>query len=76
MQQVQFVSTVYAEEEVEYGLRKMTDSVRDTLAAMRSSPNFVLWRTPFYDVKVVVVVLIGFFLFVFEVLVGDSLSYY
>ncbi|XP_068315909.1 uncharacterized protein [Pyrus communis] len=51
VKEVQFVSTLYAEEEVEYGLRKMTDSVRDTLAAMRSSPNFVLWRTPFYDVK-------------------------
>ncbi|KAM2975660.1 hypothetical protein FF1_001798 [Malus domestica] len=44
-------STVYAEEEVEYGLRNMTDSVRDTLAAMRSSPKFVLWQSPFYDVK-------------------------
>lgn len=51
VKEVQFVSTVYAEEEVEYGLRKMTDSVRDTLTATRSSPNFVLWRTPFYDVK-------------------------
>nr|XP_028962438.1 uncharacterized protein LOC114826426 [Malus domestica] len=48
---VQFFSTVYAEEEVEYGLRNMTDSVRDTLAAMRSSPKFVLWQSPFYDVK-------------------------
>ncbi|RXI08563.1 hypothetical protein DVH24_022707 [Malus domestica] len=55
------IRTVYAEEEVEYGLRNMTDSVRDTLAAMRSSPKFVLWQSPFYDVKV---------------LVGDSLSYY
>lgn len=59
---------------MEYGLRKMTDSVKDTLEAMPSSPNFVLWRTPFYDVKVVV--LIGFFNLFFEVLVGDSLSYY
>ncbi|CAN6709746.1 unnamed protein product [Malus baccata var. baccata] len=51
VKEVQFVSTVYTEEEVEYGLRKMTDSVKDTLEAMPSSPNFVLWRTPFYDVK-------------------------
>lgn len=47
------MSTVYAEEEVEYGLREMINVVNDSLGTMPSAPNFVLWRTPFYDVKVV-----------------------
>ncbi|PQM37504.1 uncharacterized protein Pyn_23173 [Prunus yedoensis var. nudiflora] len=51
VKEVQLVTTVYAEEEVEYGLRQMTGSVKGTLEAMPSAPNFVLWRTPFYDVK-------------------------
>lgn len=51
VEKVQVVSTVYAEEEVEYGLREMIDVVKDSLGTMPSAPNFVLWRTPFYDVK-------------------------
>lgn len=61
MEQVRVVGAVYAEEEVEYGLREMVGVVKERLGAMQASaPEFVLWRTPFYDVKVVFVVLIGF----------------
>ncbi|XP_050387503.1 uncharacterized protein LOC126803813 [Argentina anserina] len=52
VEKVRSVSAVYAEEEVEYGLREMVGAVKDRLGAMQpSAPEFVLWRTPFYDVK-------------------------
>ena len=61
MEQVRVVSAVYAEEEVEYGLREMVGVVEERLGTMQASAlEFVLWRTPFYDVKVVLVVLLGF----------------
>nr|XP_004309063.2 PREDICTED: uncharacterized protein LOC101314712 [Fragaria vesca subsp. vesca] len=52
VEKVRVVSAVYAEEEVEYGLREMVGVVKERLGAMQASaPEFVLWRTPFYDVK-------------------------
>ncbi|KAL6127000.1 hypothetical protein ACLB2K_075045 [Fragaria x ananassa] len=52
VEKVRVVGAVYAEEEVEYGLREMVGVVKERLGAMQASaPEFVLWRTPFYDVK-------------------------
>ncbi|KAL5569987.1 hypothetical protein UlMin_026562 [Ulmus minor] len=47
---------LYAEEEVEYELRKLIGSVKENLALemlpfAEGNPNFVLWQTPFYDLK-------------------------
>lgn len=40
---------VYAEEEVEYDLRRMIGSVESCLSQRRT--KLVLWRTPFYDIQ-------------------------
>ncbi|XP_015878340.3 uncharacterized protein LOC107414695 [Ziziphus jujuba] len=45
---------IYAEEEVEYDLRKVMDIVKETLETLtfaEESPKIVPWRTPFYDMK-------------------------
>ncbi|XP_042378761.1 uncharacterized protein LOC121971517 isoform X2 [Zingiber officinale] len=45
---------IYAEEESEYDLRKLTTAVQSSLSAVPLSwghPEFVFWRTPFYDLK-------------------------
>ncbi|XP_052197181.1 uncharacterized protein LOC127804359 [Diospyros lotus] len=45
---------VFAEEEVEYELRRTIDVVRETLATVSFSegnPRFVLWNAPLYDLK-------------------------
>ncbi|XP_042384079.1 uncharacterized protein LOC121976138 isoform X1 [Zingiber officinale] len=45
---------IYAEEESEYDLRKLTTAVQSSLSAVPlswGSPEFVFWRTPFYDLK-------------------------
>lgn len=46
---------VFIEEEVEYEMRKLIGAVKDTLETLSFSdrnPDIVMWRTPFYDVKV------------------------
>ncbi|KAI8534492.1 hypothetical protein RHMOL_Rhmol10G0094200 [Rhododendron molle] len=46
---------IFAEEEVEYDLRRMLDVVGKTLSTMsipEGNPRFVLWNTPLYDIKV------------------------
>lgn len=48
---------VYAEEEVEYDVRVIMDVVRETLETVYSeerSARLVLWQTPFYDIKVII----------------------
>ncbi|KAJ8470631.1 hypothetical protein OPV22_024974 [Ensete ventricosum] len=48
------LSHIYAEEEVEYNLRKLTTTVESSLSAVPFSwgnPEFIFWRTPFYDFK-------------------------
>ena len=50
-------TNVYAEEEVEYDVRVIMDVVRETLETMYSeerSARLVLWQTPFYDMKVII----------------------
>ncbi|KAE9464981.1 hypothetical protein C3L33_03111, partial [Rhododendron williamsianum] len=45
---------IFAEEEVEYDLRRMLDVVGKTLSAMsipEGNPRLVLWNTPLYDIK-------------------------
>eukprot|EP00262_Sarcandra_glabra_P019728 TRINITY_DN757_c0_g1_i1.p1 TRINITY_DN757_c0_g1~~TRINITY_DN757_c0_g1_i1.p1 ORF type:complete len:710 (+),score=119.17 TRINITY_DN757_c0_g1_i1:141-2270(+) len=45
---------IFAEEEVEYNLRRMVNIVVETLTTVlfsRGSPQFVFWQTPFYDIK-------------------------
>ncbi|XP_073012014.1 uncharacterized protein [Typha latifolia] len=47
-------SCIFAEEEVEYNLRKVITNVESSLSAAPfawGGPEFVFWRTPFYDVK-------------------------
>ena len=47
---------VFIEEEVEYEMRQMIGVVKDSLEMSSSSDgnvDIVMWRTPFYDVKVV-----------------------
>ncbi|KAK9291932.1 hypothetical protein L1049_019884 [Liquidambar formosana] len=47
-------TNVFAEEEVEYELRKMMDFVKESLAtepSVEESPKMLLWRTPFYDIN-------------------------
>ncbi|KAF8379290.1 hypothetical protein HHK36_028723 [Tetracentron sinense] len=48
-------TNIFAEEEVEYTLRRMIDIVEDTLSTTvpfpQGSPQIVLWQTPFYDFK-------------------------
>lgn len=47
-------TTIFAEEEVEHELRKMIDTVQETLATaplLERSPEVVMWHTPFYDIK-------------------------
>ncbi|CAD5187578.1 unnamed protein product [Musa acuminata subsp. malaccensis] len=47
-------SHIYAEEEVEYNLRKLATTVESSLSAVPFSwgnPEFIFWRTPFYDFK-------------------------
>lgn len=60
-------SHIYAEEEVEYNLRKLATTVESSLSAVPFSwgnPEFIFWRTPFYDFKVVQFVLIfDFYMF-------------
>lgn len=49
-------TTIFAEEEVEHELRKMIDTVQETLATaplLERSPEVVMWHTPFYDIKVI-----------------------
>lgn len=44
------------EDEVEHNIRSVVDDVESSLSAEIfpwGSPEFVLWRTPFYDVKVI-----------------------
>lgn len=48
------VTHVYAEEEVEYDVRKLMSIVNETLERLsftKEGPKFVLWKTPFYDVE-------------------------
>jgi len=48
-------TTVFAEEEVEYNLRRLMNVVQETLAMVAfedQSPRMLLWNTPFYDTKV------------------------
>ncbi|WOL19137.1 hypothetical protein Cni_G27934 [Canna indica] len=48
------LSHIYVEEEAEYDLRKLTTIVESSLYASSfswGSPEFVFWRTPFYDIK-------------------------
>lgn len=50
-------TNVYAEEEVEYDVRVIMDVVRETLETVYSeerSARLVLWQTPFYDIKVII----------------------
>lgn len=50
-------TNVYAEEEVEYDVRVIMDVVRETLEKVYSeerSARLVLWQTPFYDIKVII----------------------
>lgn len=50
-------TSVFAEEEVEYRLRKMMGIVDEALAMVplvEGKPKICLWRTPFYDIKVVI----------------------
>lgn len=50
-------TNVYAEEEVEYDVRVIMDVVRETLETVYSeerSARLVLWQTPFYDMKVII----------------------
>ena len=50
-------TNVYAEEEVEYDVRMIMDVVRETLETVYSeerSARLVLWQTPFYDMKVII----------------------
>ncbi|KAI8564629.1 hypothetical protein RHMOL_Rhmol03G0195500 [Rhododendron molle] len=45
---------IFAEEEVEYDLRRMLDVVGKTLSTMsipEGNPRFVLWNAPLYDIK-------------------------
>ncbi|KAM7491732.1 hypothetical protein LguiA_034653 [Lonicera macranthoides] len=47
-------TTVFAEEEVEYNLRRLMNVVQETLAMVAfedQSPRILLWNTPFYDTK-------------------------
>ncbi|KAH7856202.1 hypothetical protein Vadar_033898 [Vaccinium darrowii] len=47
-------TNVFAEEEVEYDLRRMLDGVGKTLSTMyfpEGNPRFVLWNTPLYNIK-------------------------
>lgn len=49
-------TTILAEEEVEHELRKIIDTVQETLATvplMERSLEVVTWQTPFYDIKVI-----------------------
>ena len=50
-------TNVYAEEEVEYDVRVIMDVVKETLETVYSeerSARLVLWQTPFYDLKVII----------------------
>ena len=50
-------TNVYAEEEVEYDVRVIMDVVRETLETVYSeerSARLMLWQTPFYDIKVII----------------------
>lgn len=50
-------TNVYAEEEVEYDVCVIMDVVRETLETVYSeerSARLVLWQTPFYDIKVII----------------------
>ena len=50
-------TNVYAEEEVEYDVRVIMDVVKETLETVHSeerSARLVLWQTPFYDIKVII----------------------
>lgn len=50
-------TNVYAEEEVEYDVRVIMNVVRETLETVYSeerSARLVLWQTPFYDIKVII----------------------
>ncbi|KAF3433124.1 hypothetical protein FNV43_RR24226 [Rhamnella rubrinervis] len=45
---------IYAEEEVEYDLRKLIGTAKETLETLtfaEESPKIVMWQTPFYDMK-------------------------
>ncbi|KAJ6849334.1 uncharacterized protein M6B38_270095 [Iris pallida] len=45
---------VFVEDEVEYNLRRVVDAVKSSFSSVEFSwgdPNFVFWRTPFYDVE-------------------------
>ncbi|XP_074355151.1 uncharacterized protein LOC141693864 isoform X2 [Apium graveolens] len=45
---------IFAEEEVEYDLARLMETVKGNLAALsvkEGSPNFLTWSAPFYDMK-------------------------
>ncbi|XP_077235482.1 DNA photolyase [Tasmannia lanceolata] len=45
---------IFAEEEVEYYLRRIIDIVEESLSTVPfswGSPQFLFWQTPFYDIK-------------------------
>ncbi|XP_073064375.1 uncharacterized protein [Primulina eburnea] len=47
-------STIFVEEELEYGLCTMVDNVKETLSSVSFAewnPEIMTWNTPFYDIK-------------------------
>ena len=55
---------IYAEEEVEHDLRKLMTVAKETLETLpfpEKGQKFVLWRTPFYDIEVIMIVVMLFF---------------
>lgn len=48
-------SQIFAEEEVEYELRRLVEIVKKSLATISTEgiiPNLFMWTTPFYELKV------------------------
>ncbi|KAK2975852.1 hypothetical protein RJ640_022869, partial [Escallonia rubra] len=47
-------ASIFAEEELEYDLCKVVDSVKETITTVSyeyENPRILLWHTPFYDIK-------------------------
>ncbi|KAJ0968529.1 hypothetical protein J5N97_025446 [Dioscorea zingiberensis] len=45
---------IFTEEEVEYNLRRIVDTVETSLSDIsfsRGSPKLIIWKSPFYDIK-------------------------
>lgn len=48
-------TNIFVEEEVEFGLWRMVEGVKeilDTIPSAEGTPKLVMWNTPFYDMKV------------------------